>query len=195
MQCTIHLFSQMSHTNHHPLNNVGRTQLPFHWQFIFVWNVDWILMWAILSITTRCNLYGQGPLHTRDWEPMTNYLQALSLVEKAEPVQVHFTLRSRDQRSINVKARWMWSLHGFLRGIEWIMFRGHLVYFQKLPLGGKLNTKPGDHRTPNTEDCWFILFYHVWGPCMNINSLKWHSVEGPVTYNFTLHLRVRDQIT
>ena len=32
------------------------------------------------------------PLHTRDCEPVTSTLQPLSLVEKAEPVQVHFTL-------------------------------------------------------------------------------------------------------
>jgi hypothetical protein len=34
------------------------------------------------------------------WEPVTFTLQALSLVEKAEPVQVHFPLRLRDQRSM-----------------------------------------------------------------------------------------------
>ena len=33
-----------------------------------------------------------GPLHTRDWEPVIITLQALSLVEKLEPVQVRFTL-------------------------------------------------------------------------------------------------------
>ena len=41
-----------------------------------------------------------GPLHPRDWEPVTITLQALSLVEKVEPVQVRFTLRSRDQQSM-----------------------------------------------------------------------------------------------
>ena len=41
-----------------------------------------------------------GPLHTWDREPMTITLQALSLVEKAEPVQVRdFTLPLGDQRS------------------------------------------------------------------------------------------------
>ena len=29
--------------------------------------------------------------------------------------------------------------------------------------------------------------------CVNRNSLKWHLVEGPVTYDFTLHSRARDQ--
>ena len=31
--------------------------------------------------------------------------------------------------------------------------------------------------------------------CMNRNSLKWHLVEGPVTYGFTLHLRIRGHTT
>jgi hypothetical protein len=43
---------------------------------------------------------------TRDWEPMTITLRALSLVEKAEPVQVRFTLPLRDQPEY-VNARWM----------------------------------------------------------------------------------------
>ena len=38
----------------------------------------------------------EGPLHIWDWEPVTITLQALSLVEKTEPVQVRFTLRLRD---------------------------------------------------------------------------------------------------
>ena len=98
-----------------------------------------------------------GPLHQWDWEPATVALQALSLVEKVEPVQFSFILRLRDQRS-------MWSLHGFLHGIEWIMIHGHLDYFQKLPLGGRANSKLGDHGTPNAHNHWFILFYHLWGP-------------------------------
>ena len=46
------------------------------------------------------------PLHTRGWEPITIALQALPLVEKAEPVQVrYFALRLRDQRSMWMQ-RW-----------------------------------------------------------------------------------------
>ena len=33
------------------------------------------------------------------------------------------------------------SLHGFLHGIEWIVFHGHLDCFQKPPLGGRPNIK------------------------------------------------------
>jgi hypothetical protein len=35
-----------------------------------------------------------------------------------------------------VNARWMYNLHGFLHGIQWIMFHGHLDYFQKPHLEG-----------------------------------------------------------
>ena len=44
------------------------------------------------------------------------------------------------------------------------MFHGHLDYLQKPPLGGRPNTNPGDHGTPNAHNRWFILFYHAWGP-------------------------------
>ena len=88
---------------------------------------------------------------------MTIPLQALSLVEKAEPVQVRsFTLRLRGPTE-HVNARRVLSLHGFLHGIEWIMFHGHLDCFRKPPLGGKPNTKPGDRGILNAHNCWFIL--------------------------------------
>ena len=51
-----------------------------------------------------------------------------------------------------VNARWMLSLHGFLHGIKWIMFHGHLDYFQKSLLGGRSNTKPGDHGILNVHN-------------------------------------------
>jgi len=38
------------------------------------------------------------------------------------------------------------------------------IIFIKPPLGGRPNTKPGDHGTPNTHNRWFILFHHVWEP-------------------------------
>jgi hypothetical protein len=104
---------------------------------------------------------------------MTIILQALSLVGKAHPVQVRFTLRLRDQLSM-----WMQdgckSLHGFPHGIKWIIFYGHLDYFQKSPLGGRSNTKAGDHGIPNAHNCWFILFYHVWGPAWI--EIHWNSI-------------------
>ena len=97
------------------------------------------LLFSIFSIHIHINIdleypscfevWTSGPLHTRDWEPVTIILQVLSLVEKAEPVQVCFTLCLRDQRSEYVNARWMCSLHGFLHDIQWIVFHGDLDYF------------------------------------------------------------------
>jgi hypothetical protein len=83
---------------------------------------------------------------------------------KAKPVQVRFTLRLRDQRSMYVNARWMYNLHGFLHSIKWNMFHGHLDYSQKACLEYRPNTKLGNHGTPNTHNRWFSLFYHMWGP-------------------------------
>jgi hypothetical protein len=94
---------------------------------------------AVVKDWAPINDTHSGPLHTQDLEPVTITLQAFPLVEKAELVQVHFTLRLRHQRSM-----WMQdgckSLYGFLHGIKWIVFYGHLDYFQKPPLGGRPNT-------------------------------------------------------
>jgi hypothetical protein len=58
-----------------------------------------------------------------------------------------------------VNARLVQSLYGFLHGIKWIMFRGHLQYFQEPPLGGRPNTKPRDHGIPNAPTV--DLLYHI----------------------------------
>ena len=91
-----------------------------------------------------------------------------------------------------VNARWMWSLHGFLRGIEWIMFHGHLDYFLKIVF---LEVGLTQYQTPNAHNRWFILFYHAWGPAWvenHWNNIWWttrshmasHYTWGSVT---TLH--------
>jgi hypothetical protein len=117
-------------------------------------SLKWLVMGAsTLSATSHMRL------GVRD-----HPLQAFSLVEKAEPLQVRFTLRLRDQRSMWIQDGWKVCMHGFLNGIESIMFCGHLDYFQKTPLGGRLNTNPEDHVTPNSQNHWFILFYHVRDP-------------------------------
>ena len=94
-----------------------------------------------------------------------------------------------------VDATWMWSLHGFPHGIKWITFHGHLDCFQKPPLGSSPNTKSGDHDTPNTHNRWFILFHHARRPAWI--EIHWNSIwlTAPVTYDFTLHLRVCDHTT
>ena len=52
-------------------------------------------------------------------------------------------------------------MDSYVHGIKLIVFHAHLEYFQKPPLEGRPNTKPGDHDTPNAHDRRFILFYHL----------------------------------
>ena len=125
-----------------------------------------------------------GPPHTWDWEPVTITFQALSLVEKVELVQARFTLHSSDQRSM-----WMQdgckiyrdsyrASNGLGFMVTWTSFKNHL-----LEVG--LNTKPGDHDTPNTHKCWFILFYHVWGPTWI--EIHWKSIWLRAQSHMTSH--------
>ena len=60
-------------------------------------------------------------------------LQALSLVEKAEPVQVHFTLRLRDQRSMWMEDGFKVYMGSYMASNEsrfmvtWTIFRIHML--------------------------------------------------------------------
>ena len=128
----------------------------------------------------------QDTSHTRLRARDHYTFQALSLVQKVELVQDHFTLRLRDQRIEYVDAQWMWSLRGFLHDIEWIMVHGYLDYFQKSFLGGRPNTKPlGDHGTLNAHDRWFIVFYRIWGAAWI--EVRWKSIWLRVWSHITSH--------
>jgi hypothetical protein len=73
------------------------------------------------------------PLHTRDWEPVTNTLQPLSLVEKAELVQVRFTLCLRDQRSMWMQDESQVYMDSYMASngscfmVTWTIFKNHLL--------------------------------------------------------------------
>ena len=73
-----------------------------------------------------------GSLCTQDWEPMTITLQALSLVEKAELVQVRFILRLRDLRSMwmqdecKVYVNSSMASNGSCSMVTWTIFKFHL---------------------------------------------------------------------
>jgi len=74
-----------------------------------------------------------GPLQTRDCEPVTVTLQILSLVENAEPVQVCFTLRLRDQRSMCMQDGCQVYMDSYMTSngscfmITWTVFKNHLL--------------------------------------------------------------------
>ena len=143
------------------------------------WEQGFIHPWTILDIFFPL----LGPLHTRDWEPVTMAFQALSLVEKAEPVQVRFTLRLRDWRS-------MWMQDGCKVHVDSYMASNGSCFMvtwtiQKSPLGGRSNTKLGDHGTLNTHHRCFILFYHVWGPAWKL--IHWSSIWLRARSHMTSH--------
>ena len=71
--------------------------------------------------------------------------------------------------------------------------------FQKPPLGGRPNTKPGDHGTLNAHNLWFFLLYHMWGPAWI--EIHWNNIwlrapymwlhttlEGPWPHYMTLEV-------
>ena len=83
-------------------------------------------------------------------------------MEKAEPVQVRFTLMLEGpteyitECKMDVKSTWIPTWHQ-MDHVSW-----SLGLFSKPPLGGRSNnTKPGDHGTLNTHKPSFFLFYHV----------------------------------
>ena len=99
-----------------------------------------------------------GPLHIRDRVPVTITLQALSLVEKAEPVQALFTLCLTDQRSMwmqdgcNVYMDSYMASNGSCFMVTWTIFKNRLLQV------GRPNTKPGDHGTPNAHNLDILYF-------------------------------------
>ena len=105
--------------------------------------------------------------------PWPLQIQALPLVEKAEPVQVWFTLYLRDQWSM-----WMWygckgdvdsymASNGSCFMVTWIVFNNRL-----LEVG--LTQQSGDRGTLNAHNRWFVVCYHVWGPAWI--DVHWNSI-------------------
>jgi hypothetical protein len=113
-----------------------------------------------------------GPLHTWDWEPVTITLRALSLVEKAEPLQVRFTLRLRDQQSMWMEDGckvytdshgFVTTLHDFGRCLGTALGRFILGFHNfmvmalgscvKWPLNPETTVK---HKSPNLHECNWV---------------------------------------
>jgi hypothetical protein len=122
------------------------------------------------ALSTNTN---KAPLHTWDWEPVTESLQELSLVEKAEPVQVRFTLRLRDQWSTWMQDGWKVHMDSYMAS-NWSCFMVTWTISTKPSFGGMLDTKLRDHGIPNAHICWFILFYHACGSAWI--EISWNSI-------------------
>ena len=131
-----------------------------------------------------------GPLRTLDWEPVTITLQALHWWKRRSwsKFASHYTWGTNGvcECKMYVKSTW----HQMDR-VSWSLGR----LFSKPPLGGWLNTILGDHGTPNTHNPLINSTLSCVRTHMNRNSSEKHLAEGPITYGFTLHLRVREQTT
>ena len=134
-----------------------------------------------------------GPLYTWDWVPVTITLQALSLVEKAELVQVRFTLRLRDQRSMWMQDGCKIYMDTYMASsgscfmVTWTMFKNHL-----LEVGLTQNQGIMAFQMLTTIDVFYFIMCehpHEW------KFIEKHLLEGPITYDFTLHLWIRDHTT
>jgi hypothetical protein len=95
--------------------------------------------------------------HTR-LRARVHYTSSTLIGWKGELVQVRFTLRLRNQRTIWMQGGYkvhMDSLHG----TKWIMFQDDLDYFQKTPLGGKASHRTGRpwHSELTTTDLLYFI--------------------------------------
>ena len=157
-------------------DNKGKVKTQRNYSMLFeqlYWMV-WLQRWALRDPEISWGLI-EGHFTPRDWEPVAGTLKALSLVEKAEPVQVQAShLHSKDHRSM-----WMQdgckvymdsytASNGSCVMVTWTIFKNRL-----LEVGLTQN------RTLNAHNCWFILFYHAWGPRVYRNSLEMAFGWGP----------------
>ena len=117
--------------------------------------------------------------------------------KKAKPIQVHEEFASHyawgtnrvSECKVVVKSTW------FPHGIKWITYHCHLDCSQKPPLGGRLNTNQGTMALINLITQLNTIFYHVWEPRMNRNSLNsiWLKAQSYITSHYmiseVLHLK------
>ena len=122
---------------------------------------------------------------------MTITLQALSLVEKVDPVQVRVTLCLRDQSSMCMQDGCKVYMDSYVASngscsmVTWIIFQNHM-----LEVGLTQNQETMPLQALTTVD----LFYFIL--CEFPHEHKFTEIAfGLVTYDFTLHLRVRDHTT
>ena len=146
--------------------------------------------WAWAPNVGLCGKPKRSPLSYcnkdwRDWLPVTIRRQALSLVEKAAPVQFatsHYawgtdgvSMWMRDgcevymiPTSTNHQIVACCSVNIGILNYYLCYENSHMAsngscfmvtptIFQKPPLESRPSTKPGDHGTPNAHNCWFIL--------------------------------------
>jgi hypothetical protein len=115
---------------------------------------------------------------------MTITLRALSLVEKAEPVQVCFTLRLRDQWSMWLQDGCKVYMDSYMASnrscfmVTWTISKNHLW-----EVGLTQNRETMALQTLTTVK--LFDFYHVWGPAWL--EIYWNSIWLRVQSHMTSH--------
>ena len=69
--------------------------------------------------SNRITPHTLGPLHTRNWRPVTIAFWDLSWIEKAKTVQIHFTLEGEDPSTQQNYHRWMVSMNFCMAYYNW----------------------------------------------------------------------------
>ena len=134
-----------------------------------------------------------GPfLHTWDWEPVSIPLQALSLVEKMELVQVPVTLNLTYQREceMDVESTWIptWHRMGRVSMGTWTIFKNRLLKVHLIQ-----NQEIMTLRMITTVDLFHFIMHE---DLHEYRFLELRFGRGPDhIYIFTLHLRVRNHAT
>jgi hypothetical protein len=135
-----------------------------------------------------------GPHVTHETEsPMTIALQALSLVEKAEPVQVRFTLRLRDQRSMWMQDGCRVYMDSYMASNGSCPMVTRTIFKNQLLEAGPTQNRGSWHYEPSQP-----FIYHVRGPAWieihrnstwlrNLSHVTSHYNWGSVT---TLHDKI-----
>jgi hypothetical protein len=123
-----------------------------------MYKFQWIQDISILSASFITQ--DLGPLHTWDWEPVTIALQALSLVEMVEPVQVRCTLCLRDKQSMWMQVGCKVYMESYMASngscfmVIWIVFKNNL-----LEVGLTPNRETMALRTLTTVDLFYFIMY------------------------------------
>ena len=125
-----------------------------------------------------------GPLHTRDWMHVTIAFQALSPAQKAEPVQVRFTLCLRDQRSPGMRDGYQVYMDSYMASngsccmVTWTIFKNHM-----LEVGLTQNWEIMALRTLTTIDSLYFIMREdpAW------REIHWNSIWWRARSHLTSH--------
>ena len=123
--------------------------------------------WEVLECNGHMPL---GPLHTQRLRVCDRCTSSiLSLVEKVEPIQAHFAWGtnkvSECKKDVKVYMESHMTSNGSCFMVTWTSFVNLL-----LEVGLTQTRETMAFQNLTAAD--LVYFYHVWGPCMNRNSLK-----------------------